>query len=251
MSEGLLTVNQMRIRQRFRALMQGLQTGLFPPTCLLCGAPGAADLDLCPGCRAELPYNHQACNRCANPLPNTSGLSSTCGDCLRAPSTFESIFAPLLYRPPVDFLIKELKFHGRLVVARLLGELLAEALWQRSDPLPECIVPVPLHSSRLRERGFNQALELSRPLCRRLELALATKGVRRFRPTAPQSDLAASDRRANVRGAFVLGQAFPVRHAAILDDVVTTASTVTELARLLKAEGVEKVEVWACARTPI
>lgn len=231
--------------------MRGLQTGLFPPTCLLCGAPGAAGLDLCSGCRADLPYNHPACNRCANPLPNISGLSPTCGDCLRVPPAFESLFAPLLYRPPVDFLIKELKFHHRLAAARLLGELWAEALAQRPDPLPECLIPVPLHASRLRERGFNQALELAHPLCRRLDLPLAAHGVRRVRPTAPQSELAAPDRQANVHGAFVVRSDIQAHHVAILDDVVTTGSTVAELARLLKAKGVEKIEVWACARTPI
>lgn len=240
MGKAAVTVN--RAARRLRRL----QFELFPATCLLCGAAGEAGRDLCSGCYAELPRNVMACARCALPLAG-SAEHLLCGQCRRTPPAFDRSHAPLLYRPPVDHLIKNLKFDGRLVNARLLGGLLAESLG--SGRLPEGVVTVPLHPSRLRERGFDQALEIARPLAARLGLVLLPQAVARVRATTPQTGLDAAGRRSNVRGAFVVGRAFPLRHVAILDDVVTTGSTVQELSRVLRAAGVKEIDVWACART--
>lgn len=227
-----------------------LPSWLFPSTCLLCGAPGQNDRDLCPGCHQELPYNTIACRCCAIPLKADPDQFLICGQCQRTPPSFAQAFAPFIYRPPVDTLIQGLKFHGRLTVARLLGELLGEALIQGSNPLPEYLIPVPLHPSRLRERGFNQALELARPVARRLGIPLIADGVLRTRQTLPQSQLNVNSRRANMRGAFVVSRALHARHVAILDDVMTTGSTVEELAQALRKAGIAEIQVWACARTP-
>lgn len=182
-------------------------------------------------------------------MPLTTSAALVCGECQQHPPTFDSAFAPLLYQPPVDFLVKELKFHGRLAVAELLGRWLAEALKNRTDALPECIIPVPLHLTRLRERGFNQALEIAQPVARRLAIALRFDSVRRIIPTVPQSQLDAQMRRTNVQGAFMVNRPIQARHVAIIDDVTTTGSTVTEIAKALRAAGVERIEVWVCART--
>ena len=252
MGEASLTVNRYTLNRYWRKL----QSVLFPPTCLLCGEAGEDDRDLCRHCRADLPYNGFACPCCAHPLEAQTQSAVLCGACLRTPPLFDQAYAPLLYQPPVDYLIKALKFGGRLTVARLLGGLLAELLQQQAlakqrGPWPECLLPVPLHPSRLRERGFNQSLELARPLASRLGLELAPALLRRIRPTSPQTGLDAEARRSNVRGAFSLRRDVVFRHVAIVDDVVTTGSTASELARLLRASGVEKIEVWACARTAI
>jgi ComF family protein len=223
-----------------------LQYGLFPATCLLCGAPGEGERDLCRGCGSELPLNRHACQRCAMPL--AAGLALLCGQCQQHPSSFDYIYAPLLYQSPVDFLIKELKFRGRLAVAQLLGDWLAAALESRGDTLPQSLIPVPLHATRLRERGFNQALELARPVAQRLGIALLPDSVRRIRPTAPQSQLDMQTRHTNVRGAFIVNRPIHAHHIALLDDVITTGSTVSELAKVMRRAGVEKIEVWACAR---
>ena len=225
-----------------------LQFWLLPPTCLLCGAPGEGEWDLCAGCRADLPLNSQACQRCGIPLRYT-GAELICGKCQQHPPAFDRTFAPLLYQPPVDFLIKGLKFGGRLAAARLLGEWLGEVLQQQGGELPEYLIPVPLHPSRLRERGFNQSLELARPVARRLGIPLLPHGVRRIRHTQPQTQLDVEARRSNIRGAFAVNQPVSARYVAILDDVITTGSTVNEIARVLRAAGVEEIEVWACART--
>lgn len=171
-----------------------------------------------------------------------------CGQCLNHPPPFDAARAPLLYRPPLDWLVQGYKFNQRLAPGRLLGELLARHLAQEVAAMPELIVPVPLHPARLRQRGYNQALELARPLARRFDVPLARGLVRRTRATATQSLLAAEERRRNVRGAFALAAPLTARHVAIVDDVIATGSTVGELARLLRRAGAQRIEVWALAR---
>jgi ComF family protein len=141
-----------------------------------------------------------------------------------------------------------LKFNGQLGPAQLLGTLMAQRLAARGAPLPELLIPVPLHAARLQRRGYNQALELGRVLAGQLSLQLAPTGARRLRPTREQTALSAAERRRNVRGAFAVSTAVRGRHVALLDDVITTGNTVAELARAARKAGAARVEVWAVAR---
>lgn len=221
-----------------------IQKILYPPTCLLCGAPGSAGLDLCAGCAAEIPAPAPACRLCARPLPQPG----TCGACLRHPPPQARTVAPLPYAGAVRELITGLKFRHRLAASRLLGTLLAQAL--EGDPeRPELLLPVPLHPARLRERGFNQALEIARPVGRLLGIDVARDACRRIRDTPHQMGLHERERRRNVRGAFSVADAVSGRHVAVLDDVITTGSTAAELVRALQRAGAERVDVWAVART--
>ena len=121
--------------------------------------------------------------------------------------------------------------------------------YAQQDARPEVIIPVPLHTGRLRERGFNQALELARPVAARLRIPINIHACARTRGTAAQSDLPAAQRTKNVKGAFELREPLKeVHRVAIIDDVMTTGATVDELARVLIAAGVENVQVWVCAR---
>lgn len=221
---------------------------LYPPTCLLCGARGRTRLDLCNGCLAALPAVVNPCRGCGAPLP--SGAGEICGRCQRRPTRFDSIVVPFHYAHPMDWLVQRLKFQGRLAHARLLGELLARAVTASGLQAPALVLPVPLHSARLRERGFNQAEEIARHVARRLHLSLGSRCLGRHKATAAQMGLPASQRRANVRGAFVINAPERIAgcHVALVDDVVTTGSTVDELARALKRSGAARVDVWACAR---
>ena len=219
----------------------------FPPTCLLCGARAEGDWNLCADCCAELPRNNHPCQCCAIPLDGS--LDLVCGKCQQHPPPFDRAFAPLLYQQPVDYLVKALKFGSQLTIARLLGEWLGEDLAGRDRALPECIIPVPLHPSRLRERGFNQALELARPVSRRLGIPVLPNSVQRIRRTKPQVELNFNARGGNVRGAFAVNRPLPVHHVALIDDVITTGSTVSEVAQVLGAAGVSEIDIWACART--
>lgn len=226
----------------------GLMARLFPPTCLLCGAPGSAGLDLCLGCLTDLPANHHACFRCAQPLPDQAPAGGPCGRCLRRPPQFDHCFTPYQYRDPVAHLIRGLKYGQRLSHARLLAQLMVQGWEQAGESKPDLLVPVPLHGSRLRERGFNQAVELARPLARVLGVPLDLTSCMRQRATEHQTGLDAAARRRNLRDAFRLYRPITAAHVALIDDVVTTGSTGGELARLLKRAGVARVDLWAVAK---
>ncbi|MDX1606142.1 MAG: ComF family protein [Candidatus Competibacterales bacterium] len=216
---------------------------LFPPHCLLCGGPGSGGLDLCAGCERELPRLRTACCCCGEPLPVAI---EACGRCQRRPPPFERTLAALRYRPPVDRLILDLKYRDRLATARLLGELLRQRV--TGAELPQALLPVPLHPARLAERGYNQALELARPLAVALDRPLLTRAVVRVRATPTQTVIDRAARQRNLRGAFACTGLLPWRHLALVDDVMTTGSTLRELATVLRAGGVERIQVWVCAR---
>jgi ComF family protein len=146
--------------------------------------------------------------------------------------------------------VSRLKFRGRLAAGRILADLLGDRLTAAGTDRPELIVPMPLHPARLRERGFNQALELARPLGLRLGIPVAPDLVRRVRAGQPQSSLAKPRRRANVRGAFNVRAALDACHVGVVDDVLTTGASADELARTLKRAGAKRVDVWVVARTP-
>ena len=152
----------------------------------------------------------------------------------------------MLYDYPWDFLLRRFKFGGELSLGRTLaGVMVAHAPpdWTEIDAL----VPVPLHHSRLRERGYDQARELAQQLHRLTRVPLATGVLTRVRPTSPQVGLDAQQRRGNVRGAFIVSGAVPQR-VCLVDDVMTTGATVSACATVLKRAGAEKVSVWCAAR---
>lgn len=217
----------------------------LPPACLLCRERLAGGL-LCPACTAGLPRNPVPCPRCALPL---AVPASACGRCLRSPPPFAAAWVPFLYGHPLDLLETRFKFGADLAAGRALSGLLQAA--PPPSELPLALVPVPLHRGRLRERGYNQALELARPLARTLGVALGTGLLRRTRATPPQTGLDAATRRRNLRGAFALapGAVIP-EHVALFDDVMTTGATLAEAARALRRAGAQRVDVWALARTP-
>lgn len=227
-----------------RLLLDRIWTGIFPPRCALCLAPGWGELELCRACAAELPRPGPRCPRCAAPLGTQTDLP--CGACAQHPPAFDRVAAPFRYAPPIDFLIQQLKFHERLAMATLLA-----ALFDREAPAggPGALIPVPLHPGRLRARGFNQALEVARHLAGRRGSALLARRLRRRRATIPQSELPARRRRNNLSGAFALRAGTPLpAHVALVDDVMTTGATVHECAKVLKAHGVARVDVWVMAR---
>lgn len=222
---------------------------LYPPTCVLCGASGELGLDLCAGCLGDMPWNRHVCLRCGLALPAAHPVGTPCGDCLRHPPPFASCHGAFRYEDPLPTLVSAAKFRSRLNVARVLAECLVLSLKEREVRLPELIIPVPLHPRRLRERGYNQALELARPLGRALGIPVDTGSCVRVQATAPQARLEREARKRNIRGAFQTTQPPSARHVTLVDDVVTTGSTVSELTKVLKRAGVERVDVWAVART--
>ncbi len=219
------------------------QRCLLPSRCTLCLAADPCGLNLCRDCRADLPWLAPGCPRCALPL---SVPDQACGHCQTRPLDLDRTIALFHYAPPIDDLILRFKFGQGLHVARLFASLLADRL--RDSARPDCIIPVPLHPSRQRTRGFNQALEIARPLAKHLDCRLNHSSCRRTRATPAQSLLHATQRRRNLRGAFTLTRPIDARHVALVDDVMTTGSTLAALAEVLRDAGVETIEAWVCAR---
>ena len=223
---------------------------LLPLRCLVCNEAGADGHDICADCQRVLPWNQSACARCGLPMPEPV---AACGRCLRKPPPLDRVHAAFRYGFPVDQLLPRLKFHHDLAAGRELAEAMRVAL---ADTLsieserPQALIPVPLHSRRLRQRGYNQALELARPLASHFAIPLLAGALGRVRDIAPQSGLGALARRRNPRGAFAVGSETLPAHVALVDDVMTTGATLWECARVLKRAGVQRVDAWVAARVP-
>jgi ComF family protein len=231
-------------------LFESLVSTVFPPTCVLCGAPGDQGRDLCAGCAADLPRNLSACMRCALPFEICMPAQTLCGRCQKREPPFERCIAAFRYESAIPRLIVGAKFSRHFNVIRLLGQCLAETVREQGERLPEVLIPVPLHATRLRQRGYNQALEIARAVGRELRLPLDIRCCARIMATPPQTGLGEGARRRNIRGAFAVTAPLTASHLAILDDVVTTGTTVAELSRVLHRAGASRVDVWAVARTP-
>jgi ComF family protein len=218
---------------------------LLPRSCLLCG--GTAKEALCVGCSVDLPLPEgAACPRCAAPL---AAPAPACADCLRHPPAFDATQAALRYTYPVDRLIQQLKFGGRHAFRRLAAaDFLAARLLAGPHPAGDVIVPVPLSRQRLAGRGFNQALEIARPLARALHLPLDAASLVRVRETPAQSRLPWRARRANVRRVFECRADFSGKGVIVVDDVMTSGATLDAVARVLKDHGAARVTNWIAAR---
>lgn len=228
-------------------LLKSLLNTLLPPCCPVCQQGMTANQIVCERCATKLCLSQDSCPICKRKTPN--GL--TCGDCLKNPPAYHQIFALADYAHPLDKLITRFKFQHRFGAGKALSQLLITQLkeWYLNQSLPEAILPVPLHKKRLKQRGFNQALELAKPIAKQMQLILERTASRRVKNTNTQSSLPRSKRKGNVSQAFMLTKQLPYQHIVILDDVVTTGHTVNELATTLKKSGIKRIDVWCCART--
>ena len=216
---------------------------LLPTSCLLCRRATRHGLCLCPDCIGDLPEPLITCDICALPL----GSPGTCGRCLARHPDYDGIQAALLYQPPVSQLVQRLKYSHRIYVAHLFASLLLPLLTSRED-VPDVLVPVPLHSGRMRRRGFNQAWEITRRLSRLCGIPADPKLLTRSRSTPAQTGLSASQRQRNLRDAFRVNGETEKLHIAVIDDVMTTGSTLQAIAGTLKRSGATRVTGLVVAR---
>jgi ComF family protein len=210
--------------------------------CLYCGATAA--LPICGGCAASLPWIAQACPGCAQPQAH----DAPCRRCLKKPPPFDSAWAAFLMEAPVRQGIHRMKYQAGFLQAGMLGQLMAQKLARRPQPLPQLIIPVPLHQTRLMRRGYNQALELAHAMAQTLAIRVDADIAQRLRATPDQIGQTAAQRYKNLRGAFAVSACLAGQHVALLDDVMTTGATLAELARAARKAGAAKIEVWAAAR---
>ena len=215
---------------------------LLTQDCLLCADVSERDI-LCRACAAELPRLPQEhCPRCALPTPN----SEICGRCLSNPPHYDRTQSAFAYDFPLDKLVQSFKYGHQLALAGYLGQQIA-ALAEGIEA--DLIMPLPLHPKRLRERGFNQALELSRPVSRATKLPIDTRSCQRVRHTLAQAELPWRERVKNIRGAFHCSEDFSGQRLVLIDDVMTTGASINECARTLKLHGAAHISVLVVART--
>ena len=241
---------------------------LLPSQCPLCG--GGCDDVVCAPCRehfCQMAKNH--CARCGNPLASSprrrlaardrnccehdDGKESTCPTCQTYPPHYDATIFAVDYTPPLDQLVLQLKFSARLPLAPWFARMLRDAVLARPRlPLPDLLCPVPLGPGRLVERGFNQALEIARPLAASLGVTLHPALASRRVDTRAQSGVSPHERADNIRGAFVIEDPDLVdrRHVGIVDDVMTSGSTLDELAATFRRFGAARVTNLVFARTP-
>ena len=222
--------------------------------CLLCRAHTEWKQPVCQLCLECCPVPQSFCSVCG--LPVVSSSEGVCGQCLQQPPPFDLCLSGYLYEFPVNRIVQRIKYSGRLELIRPITRHLTDILqdFYSDSPWPEIIIPVPLHKRRLCQRGYDQALLIAREIQQQLRyicnLSLDIHCLTRNRVTAPQQGLDAKARRKNLRNAFTMDNRADYRHVALVDDVVTTGETVSEIARLLKQHSVKRVDIWSLARTP-
>lgn len=216
----------------------------LPAICGLCNQYHSNQLAICAQCIALLTPLGPACTYCALPLP--AGDFLICGRCCRNKPYVDKVITAYCFDEPLRTLIHEFKYREGLHLLTFLSNLMLHAL-PKNDYPTECLMPVPMHPKRLKQRGFNQAAELTKSLARTLKLPYDLSHCKKTLNTLPQAGLNANARQKNLRGAFK-ASASHYQHITLIDDLFTTGSTANELARMLKDKGVARVDLWCCAR---
>lgn len=229
------------MRHKIASITQMLR---LPAICGLCNQYHPGPLAICAQCTALLKPLGPACQYCALPLPDATFL--TCGHCCRKKPYVDKVITAYCFEEPLRTLLHEFKYRKGLYLSTFLTSLMLHALPQ-GKYVTEHLIPVPMHPQRLRQRGFNQAAELAKQLSHRLKLPYDLSYCRKIVNTASQAGLNAQARRKNLRHAFQ-AKSGNDQHVTLVDDLLTTGSTANELARVLKNQGVQQVDLWCCAR---
>lgn len=226
------------------SITQWLRCKRMPCCCTLCGYYHKGEDAVCNMCHEFLAPILFACTHCALPLPE--GRFLICGQCIRKKPNFDLAIAPYTFEEPLRTLLHEFKYHRGLHLVSFLAKLIINNLPPQATNT-ECLIPVPLHTTRLHQRGFNQAAELAKYIGKTLNIPYELNVCEKIIQTLPQAGLTATERRQNLSNAFMATR-LSYKHVTLIDDLLTTGSTANELTKILKKNGVEHVSVWCCAR---
>ncbi|MDP1766342.1 MAG: ComF family protein [Methylotenera sp.] len=233
----------LNIRLKFNHI---LFNGLLKQRCLLCSAQDGGEHGLCNECLNDLPWH--AAPQC--PQCGLHSNSLVCGSCLNNPPHFNATHSLFTYDFPVDAMMQHYKYGSMLNISHIFGQLLGKKINLETVDL---VIPMPMHRTRLKERGFNQALEIAKILAENNAEKLDYKSAQRQKLTPPQASLALKERVKNIKGAFKISadltNHLAGKRIAIVDDVMTTGASLNELAKILKQAGATHVECWVVART--
>ena len=216
--------------------------GLYPSRCTLCLEP--APSGICHGCARDLRRNAHPCATCAQPLP----VDGACPACQRNPPALDAVWVPFTYAWPLSQMLLRFKNGGRASLRRPLAELLADHLVPEATQGVDRVLPVPLHAQRFAERGFNQAEQLAATLCRVRGLHLDATRARRVVATPSQQGLGRRLRKTNLLRAFVVDGDLSGQRILLVDDVMTTGTTLNALALEVRRAGASWVGAVALAR---
>lgn len=221
--------------------------------CPLCDAPAEKPdplnphAPLCNACAASLPwYTSSRCPQCA--LPTFSG--TLCGTCLQHPPAFDITLSPFRYAYPLDRLLQQFKYHQQLPIGNILAATTLPGLPALvAENKPDVMLAMPMHAQRVRQRGFNHALELAKHLQPFLQIPLEIEGCTRVVDTPSQAGMDMKTRTRNLRGAFASAKNWEGKHVMVVDDVMTTGASMHALAKVLKKSGAGRVTALVLART--
>lgn len=231
-------------------LWQKLSFSLGLHRCVFCERAITTFFLFCQDCYYELPWMPKSCIFCCRPLPEILATES-CGECLKQSRFYDKAFSLFCYEPPLTHLIPAFKFKQQLQYLRIFALLLAHRIkhFYTHCEKPDYLIAVPLHQKRLRERGYNQSLEIAKVIQKKCQIPLAKNACQRVRHTQPQSSLDIKSRQKNIKNAFLVNSKFEAKHIILIDDVMTTGHTLNELSRLFKKQGVTQIDVWCIAKT--
>ena len=222
---------------------------LFPRICCICRLDSYVNIELCWLCKNSLPVIKDRCYQCGLIL-QAENEHILCAECSYEKPFYDCLHSLYPYETPIDKLILDLKFKKNFINAKVLASLLVPGVqeWYKNKNLPQVVIPMPLHIKRLKQRGFNQVIEFLRPAAKELKISIDSTLCERVVFTRPQAVLNRQHRKTNLKWVFKITKSNAYQHVAIVDDVVTTGSTVAALAAALKKSGVELVDVWCLAR---
>lgn len=230
------------MRQKIWSVTQIMR---LPSICSLCNQFHDSSMAVCTHCIEFMTPLGPSCQRCAHPLADAHYL--LCGRCIKKAPYFDRALINYPFEEPLRSLLHQFKYHNGLYLGSFLCHLILKSV-QDHQPMPQCLIPVPMHPQRVRLRGYNQAVILAKALAKKLQIPCDIKSCDKVIKTAAQASLDGEQRQKNLRHAFK-SRPLPFEHVAIIDDLLTSGRTANELARTLKKSGVRRVDVWCCART--